>query len=547
MSELDFEMFMNNHMEQSSIEPQPPAVISLVDGNPYLSDPNMGLELCSALIAKTEQYGVVHQLQEKIKSLIENDFLIHTDKDDNTTGAKAYAQLLSWLEQVSEAVSFPQLQQSYTVAVGGSFSAGKTRFLNTVLGCPSLLPTDTTPTTSIPTFLFKGTQDSIDALNFYGKKTIINEEALKAICHAFSTKYNVTFSHILQLIAVERAEFKYPNLIFLDTPGYSKTDNITNSEQNTDENIARTHLRTADYLIWLVDNQNGTVPQPDIEFLNSLELQQPVLVVMSKADKKPESEINKIIKVAKHDLDNAEIDYLDVIGYSAQTDVEISKDKSTLVDFLNKVNEGSQGSTLQWQLNKIFKDYINQYDSKQQSLKLTYAAFNELIFDEEISSNNKKHLTAMHKKTKAQMDSLFNQKKETESILEELNELLIDICKKLSVSLSNRPSAIQFNSIRKKESVANETESFTFDAIMQGNLSVLSNQANLNELVGRVTKVSALGVTVSLDLAKGIEILVMKSVIMKNAQNLTYSDIHIDQPVSVQIINNKKATVTFNF
>lgn len=543
---MNFEDLMNSHAD---VAPSSDTKEKFINNNEnsYLADPNKGLELCSALISKSTDFSEIHLLQEEIKSVIENDFLIHTDKDDNTTGAKAYAELLNWLEQVSEAASFPQLQQSYTVAVGGSFSAGKTRFLNTVLGCPSLLPTDTTPTTSIPTFLFKGDKDSIDALNFYGKKTAIDEEALKAICHAFSTKYNVTFSHILQMVAVERAKFKYPNLIFLDTPGYSKTDNIANSAQNTDENIARAHLRTADYLIWLVDNQNGTVPHPDIEFLKSLELQQPVLVVMSKADKKPESEIEKIIKVAKNDLDNAEIDYLDVIGYSAQTEVEISKTRATLTDFLNKVNKGSQGSTLQWQLNNVFKNYINHYDSKQQSLKLTYAAFNELIFDEQVSANKKQHLTAMHKKTKAQMDSLFTQKKETESIQDQLNLLLVDICKRLNVSLSDRPSAIQFNSIRKKASLKHDTESYTFDAIMQGSQSSLSNQANLNELVGKVTKVSALGVTVALDLTTGIEILVMKSVITKNAHNLSYADIHVGQLATVQIINDNKSAVTLNF
>ncbi|TOF43990.1 GTP-binding protein, partial [Vibrio parahaemolyticus] len=95
-------------------------------------------------------------------------------------------------------------------------------------------------------------------------------------------------------------------LIFLDTPGYSKSDN----QQKIDENIARQHLRVADYLIWLVDSQNGTVPQQDIDFLQSLELDQPVLVVMSKADKKLESEVKSIIKVAKADLENAEISYV---------------------------------------------------------------------------------------------------------------------------------------------------------------------------------------------------------------------------------------------
>ncbi|MFV8387612.1 dynamin family protein, partial [Vibrio parahaemolyticus] len=354
---MDIDSLMNGHLASLEEKKETTPLVSSGKSNRYLEDSDLGLELFASLVAKPEVRTPSDQILEDIDKLINQKFLSHTEKSENTSGASAYVRLLEWFDLLKEAVSFPQLQQSHTVAVGGSFSAGKTRFLNTVLGCPSLLPVDTTPTTSIPTFLFKGVSNSIDALNFFGKKTEIDEHAVKAICHAFNKKYRVTFSHILQMIAVEREVFHYGNLIFLDTPGYSKSDN----QKKIDENIARTHLRAADYLIWLVDSQSGTVPQQDINFLQGLELEQPVLVVMSKTDKKLESEVKSIIEVAKVDLEHAEISFVDVIGYSSVENMEISAHGDRLKEFLAQVNQGSDGSTLKWQLSKIFEEYHREY------------------------------------------------------------------------------------------------------------------------------------------------------------------------------------------
>ncbi|WP_116645226.1 dynamin family protein [Salinivibrio sp. HTSP] len=397
---MDIDSLMNRHLASSEEEKKDQTPISSYS-NCYLKDAELGLELCASLVAKPELRTSSDKILDDVRSLINKTFLSHTEQGENTSGATAYARLLKWFDLLKEAAYFPQLQQSHTVAVGGSFSAGKTRFLNTVLGCPSLLPVDTTPTTSIPTFLFKGDQNRIDALNFYGKKTEINEDAIKAICHAFNKKYQVTFSHILQMMAVERETFNYANLIFLDTPGYSKSDN----EKKIDENISRQHLRVSDYLIWLVDSQNGTVPQQDIDFLQSLDLDSPVLFVISKADKKLESEVKGIITQAKEDLDNAEIDYLDVIGYSAVDDKEVSEHGGRLKEFLNHVNRGSEGSTLKWQLSKIFDEYHREYLATQQTLKLTVGTLNELIFDEKLTGDKKKHLTDFYKKVKSQLDT----------------------------------------------------------------------------------------------------------------------------------------------
>ncbi|WP_025524012.1 dynamin family protein [Vibrio parahaemolyticus] len=539
---MDIDSLMNGHLASSEEKQETTPLVSSGKSNRYLEDADLGLELCASLVAKPDLRTPSDQILEDIDKLINQKFLSHTEQGENTSGASAYARLLEWFDLLKEAVSFPQLQQSHTVAVGGSFSAGKTRFLNTVLGCPSLLPVDTTPTTSIPTFLFKGASNRIDALNFFGKKTEIDEHAIKAICHAFNKKYRVTFSHILQMIAVERETFNYGNLIFLDTPGYSKSDN----QQKIDENIARNHLKSADYLIWLVDSQSGTVPQQDLDFLQSLELDQPVLVVMSKTDKKLESEVKSIIEVAKVDLEHAEISFIDVIGYSAVENMEISEHGDRLKEFLAQVNQGSDGSTLKWQLSKIFEEYHREYLATQQTLKLTVGTLNELIFDEKLVGEKKKHLADFHRKVKSQLDMLHHQKRDSEKIYDHIKDLLIEVCRLKEIALASSPSVMQLNSMRKKTDRI-QRDIVTFDALLQGDLKVLSGMANLDSLQGRVVKTSPIGVSVQLDDAPEIEIIVLMVVIAKTAPAIKSEQFYISQEVQVQIISDKKASVSVSF
>ncbi|HHC6590943.1 TPA: dynamin family protein [Vibrio parahaemolyticus] len=539
---MDIDSLMNGHLASLEEKKETTPLVSSGKSNRYLEDSDLGLELFASLVAKPEVRTPSDQILEDIDKLINQKFLSHTEKSENTSGASAYVRLLEWFDLLKEAVSFPQLQQSHTVAVGGSFSAGKTRFLNTVLGCPSLLPVDTTPTTSIPTFLFKGASNSIDALNFFGKKTEIDEHAVKAICHAFNKKYRVTFSHILQMIAVEREVFHYGNLIFLDTPGYSKSDN----QKKIDENIARTHLRAADYLIWLVDSQSGTVPQQDINFLQGLELEQPVLVVMSKTDKKLESEVKSIIEVAKVDLEHAEISFVDVIGYSSVENMEISAHGDRLKEFLAQVNQGSDGSTLKWQLSKIFEEYHREYLATQQTLKLTIGTLNELIFDENLVGDKKKHLADFHRKVKSQLDILHHQKRDSEKIYAHIEGLLIEVCRLKEIALASSPSVLQLNSMKIKTDRI-QRDIVTFDALLQGDLKVLSGMANLDSLQGRVVKISPIGVSIQLDDAPEIEIMVLMIVIAKTAPAIKSEQFYISQEVQVQIISDKKSLVSVSF
>lgn len=55
--------------------------------------------------------------------------------------------------------SYPSLFQKNMVAVGGGFSAGKSTFLNNLLGLKLKLPEDTDYTTAIPTYCLKGKKE----------------------------------------------------------------------------------------------------------------------------------------------------------------------------------------------------------------------------------------------------------------------------------------------------------------------------------------------------------------------------------------------------
>ncbi|WP_028765328.1 dynamin family protein [Shewanella colwelliana] len=539
---LDFEALMNGHQQAT---PQEPAGIhgqtgSALGENRYLSRPEDGLGLCAELIASGDTHTQTEQLLGQFSRVISERFLPHSKQADNMLAVDTYEQLLGLAKKLAEIVSFPHLESYHTIAVGGSFSAGKSRFLNSVLGCDSLLPTDTTPTTSIPTYITRGAEDAIHALNFYHKKTRIDQDGLKAICHSFSQKFGVTFSHLLQLISVERCEFRYPELVFLDTPGYSKADDIHDAARNTDENIARAHLGRADYLIWLVDQQNGTIPRHDIEFLQSLELSQPVLVVISKADKKPPAQIEAIIAAARQDLDQAEIAYHQVIGYSAQQHKEYSPTRQVLTDFLERVSQGKAGTAVLWQLNELFKPYVNGFDSRLHTLNLTSKTIKELVYEEQLDDTKKVHLQDLRQKNTQQVSACSQYKQEAIQINQVLAELIEQICQALSLKICRQPSPVAIARMQQKSDQV--LVEYRFEALLKGDQTQLAKFADLTDVAGKISRVSAVGAFI--DIGLDFEILITKNKLTQALGAGPLGELIVpQQPARVQILDNKKAVV----
>ena len=547
--EFNIEDLMNGHSasdqgkspvsEQPILESSEPPPAGI---NRYLHNPAEGMKLVAELITHSTGDQDCQGTLDKIHQLIDEEFLTLVSRDENSFGTKTYIQLHQIKQRLTELVSFPTLEQCYTVAVGGAFSAGKSRFLNSVLGCLSLLPTDTTPTTSIPTYISQGKENQITALNTYQKKTVIDEAALGAICHAFNDKFGVTFSHLLQLISVERKELIYPALAFLDTPGYSKTDNISRRSENTDENIAREQLSQADYLIWLIDIQNGTIPKPDIDFIASLELEQPILFVFSKADKKPETQVRDVLATARKDLNRAELPYHDVVGYSAQTGAEISDTGNVLCTMLDAVNGSKRGTTILWQLDRLLSQHISDYQTQRQSLKLTLGTLNELMFDDVLTKERKQHLSNIQQKTKGQLDELNRHEHKAEEIRKHLKEAVTELCEQLELTVSQSPTRIQLENRGQELQQQAESQRFSFTALIQGDSSQLANRSDLSRLQGSIERISPVGVFISNDL--GLEIMITRQQLRTVLGNININDcIQPGMPVEIQITGNNKSLV----
>ena len=289
--------------------------------------------LISRLISTPDVLSDGEREFQALKKLIQSDFLELTSTVGKPGESKLYAELLKLLEGLHELVNFPYRANKNILAVGGEFSAGKSRFLNSVFGEENLLPTDPNPTTAIPTYLIYGEDEKISALNSFSRLQNLSKEELNAISHGFNANQTeaesrISFYHVLRLLQVQSPSMKrWPNIAFLDTPGYSKPKENIDDEVasegtdagNTDEEKARENLSAADYLIWVVSAKDGTFQQPGIVFLrDKVQWTKPLYLLINKVDQIEPSERKRVCEQIRDDACKAGFNVVGVSAYSSR-------------------------------------------------------------------------------------------------------------------------------------------------------------------------------------------------------------------------------------
>jgi len=504
--------------------------------NRYLDNKSEGLKLITNLISADNSNGEVESHLRELEVLIKNDFLTLAEKDKCPGSAGTFEELQKTYQDLVDIVSFPELENKFTVAVGGQFSAGKSKFLNCLLNSKNLLPTDTSATTSIPTYILPGDKDTIFALNNYQHKTEIDEEALQAISHAFKDVYDISFSHILKLIAVERTSFKWKNLTFLDTPGYSKADSIKNRNDNTDENIAREHLRTADYLIWLIDIQNGTIPEEDIQFIRSLDYEGKTLFVFNKADKKTEEQINSVISVTKENLEKNEIEFFDIIGFSSNRNEEYSEKKDVLKSFLAEISDKTPGTKIHKQFERILEDYLNFHKSEIELLRISRGTVNEATVDARVGEKYGAKLKLTTKKQQKQISVLKESKNEFTNLKEKITIKVEKIFKELNFSLQDGYIVERRKRPRKTKEI------FKINAMITvKNTVAISSLIDIKKIKGRITKIAKIGITAVSEY--GDDIFVPSKNLKEYYKDYKIS-LYVEKKILIDYLGNNQAVVT---
>ena len=258
--------------------------------NIYLANEETALQFISRIIPIKNKVSRDYYLGNKLKGMIEKQFLnvISNIEFPNKASLQQKLEILS--DKLVEEKRYSILNKRVVIGLGGKFSSGKSKFINSILHAgEELLPEDQNPTTSIPTYIVQGKLEEINAYTNNGEKIVLDKEALQALTHHFYRKYNIGFSSFIHSLVVTEPDMPYSNIAFLDTPGYNKADNIEDinlKKGESDECKSYEQLRKVDFLIWLMDIENGVIQQNDIEFIKSLNLNTPILIVINKIDKK---------------------------------------------------------------------------------------------------------------------------------------------------------------------------------------------------------------------------------------------------------------------
>ena len=317
------------------------------------------------LLKEVKPNSVMEKYNEALDSL---EVLI--DEDPVITPLDDLREVQYELQTFSQ---FPTLFKNNTVAIGGGFSAGKSQFINSLLNEEAVkLSVDIKPTTAIPTYIVHN--EKVCLLGCNEKGGLVNLSDIDGnIGDYFSHRSEAEFNFkTLMPYMVLTAPTNLKHLTFIDTPGYnpSSSENSTTGEDNE---TAAEFIQTAQALIWLIPVDAGTIPQTDLDFLEETLLEnQPLYIVLSKADKRPQNAILEVMKNIQEELDDQGIDYLGISAYSASKAEELAYHKQSLKDFLASQNKPSKArvtalkedfNTAKEAFNAMLLDKVNLNDS----------------------------------------------------------------------------------------------------------------------------------------------------------------------------------------
>lgn len=325
--------------------------------NQYIIDPSSGLNLICEILPKNMQ-----KKTDKIDNMLDKQ-LVRTisyieDANIDLLGLEKRLQKLS--DQIVEYKKIKLLTNKTVVGVGGRFSAGKSAFINSLLnnsGDEIVLPENQNPTTSIPTYILSGEENKIQAYLKDDRILLLKAEASAALTHEFYEKYKIGFSRFIRNLVVYRNDFPEnfsEKIVLLDTPEYNKSD-IDATDALSDEYLSSKQLKAIDRLIWLVDIDNGTIQDKDLQFINKLVTDKPILFIFNKADLKTDEEIKKVLSTSKKIIADNHINAFGITAYSSRDKKEYFKKDIISCFFDQAVGDAGRKKGVQEELEEIKK------------------------------------------------------------------------------------------------------------------------------------------------------------------------------------------------
>ena len=366
--------------------------------------------LLKDLIVYSETADLSVNLSE-IEKIIEKDLPSEMKKNAPPNFPELYFDFKQEYERFKTFILYDKLIGKNIVALGGGFSSGKSSFLNSMLDC-EMLPSDISPSTSVPAYLVSGKEEEVYAVNTFGSKVKMALSDVRLLAHGFgrnkSTDREITLGHLLENIFIATPRQPYENLVLLDTPGYSKADTAGYSAK-TDEKIARTQLNSANFILWFVQADAGTITDSDIAFIKTLNESIPKLIIVNKADKIMPDELEEVVEKIRDVLNMRGVQYLDVLTYSSDEPDDYQKEE--IEEYLKKWNTAVIQSRFAYNFKVLFTKCREYYDGKLDEEKKIHSRLSHILADSDLPNGDASdYLQSMDRNAKRNIENLKERK-----------------------------------------------------------------------------------------------------------------------------------------
>ncbi|WQV88670.1 dynamin-like GTPase family protein [Helicobacter pylori] len=387
----------------------------------------VGLEERYDLIARILNAKTSNEGLEEYQSVLDNEFLEFASGVDSLKEKEIALLMLQEIQKELQLVaSYPSLFQKTIVAVGGGFSAGKSTFLNNLLGLKLKLPEDMNPTTAIPTYCLKGKKEVLMGFSQNGGMVELPNLAFD---HQFLKSLGFNLKEIMPFMLLSVPSVPFEFLCFIDTPGFNPGNQ---GYTGVDKEASKESLKHAKHILWLVSCERGGIESNDLEFLQELyEEGKQVFIVLSRADRRAKSQLEEVAKQIKETLKDHGIEFLGICTYSATRYQEYkefsekSKVFNSLEKFLKKLNQRSEKQNeilgYLYEVHRMYERAIKQDASKfkryQKALHSVKLDLMQKGFDD---FNN----DATFNKIKSLNNEFSEQERSKEENLARLNEVI---------------------------------------------------------------------------------------------------------------------------
>ncbi|WP_238700042.1 dynamin family protein [Helicobacter pylori] len=403
------------------------------------------------LIARVLNSRIENEGLEEYQSILDNEFLAFSSGVDSLKEKEIALLALQEIKKELQLVaSYPSLFQKTMVAVGGGFSAGKSTFLNNLLGLKLKLPEDTLPTTAIPTYCFKGKKE---VLMGFSQNAGMVELPHLTFDHNFLKSLGFNLKEIMPLMLLSAPSVLFEFLCFIDTPGYNPSNQ---GYTGGDKQASKESLKHAQNILWLISCECGGIEGDDLEYLQELyEEGKQVFIVVSRADSRTKRQLEEIAVKIKETLEDRGIEFLGIGAYSATRYQEIKEfsEKSRVFDslegFLKKLNQRSEKQNeilsvlynVRLAYEKAIEQDANQFKRYQKALHSIKLDLMQKGFDD-FSDNAFNQIESLKKE-------FFNQEQSKRENLEQLNEV-VGLFKESIDKVFDRASAFTFEKYKEE-------------------------------------------------------------------------------------------------